>query len=38
MNTDPDDLQGGMGDIFVKLSLACKDNNNKNKNDNNAKS
>ena len=32
MNTDPDDLQGGMGDIFVKLSLACKDNN---KNDDN---
>ena len=27
MNTKPDDLQGGMGDIFVKLSLACKDNN-----------
>ena len=27
MNTDPDDLQGGMGDIFVKLSLACKDTN-----------
>jgi uncharacterized protein (DUF2237 family) len=27
MDTMPDDLQGGMGDIFVKLSLACKDNN-----------
>jgi len=26
MDTRPDDLQGGMGDIFVKLSLACKDN------------
>ena len=26
MNTRPDDLQGGMGDIFVKLSLACKQN------------
>ena len=24
-NTEPDNLQGGMGDIFVKLSLACKD-------------
>ena len=35
MNTKPDDLQGGMGDIFVKLSLACKDDNNKNKNDDN---
>ena len=23
MDTRPDDLQGGMGDIFVKLSLAC---------------
>tara|TARA_A100001037_G_C15149355_1_gene638201 strand:- start:2107 stop:3384 length:1278 start_codon:yes stop_codon:yes gene_type:complete len=26
MNTEPDNLQGGMGDIFVKLSLACEDN------------
>ena len=25
MDTMPDDLQGGMGDIFVKLSLACKE-------------
>ena len=25
MDTMPDDLQGGMGDIFVKLSLACDD-------------
>lgn len=31
INTVPDDLQGGMGDIFVKLSLACK-NNDKDKN------
>ena len=37
MNTDPDDLQGGMGDIFVKLSLACKDNKNKNKDHNSLK-
>lgn len=41
MNTVPDDLQGGMGDIFVKLSLACKDNNknddNKDKNHNTLK-
>ena len=29
MDTDPDDLSGGMGDIFVKLSLVC-DNKNKN--------
>lgn len=29
MDTDPDDLRGGMGDIFVKLSLVC-DNKNKN--------
>ena len=27
MNTSPEDLQGGMGDIFVKLSLACKNHN-----------
>ena len=27
MNTDPDNLKGGMGDIFVKLSLVCKENN-----------
>ena len=26
MDTRPDDLRGGMGDIFVKLSLACKQN------------
>ena len=26
MDTRPDDLKGGMGDIFVKLSLACKKN------------
>ena len=32
MNTEPDDLRGGMGDIFVKLSLACKDDDNKNHN------
>ena len=40
MNTKPDDLQGGMGDIFVKLSLACKDDNDKgddNKNHNSLK-
>ena len=24
MNTEPDDLTGGMGDIFVKLALLCK--------------
>ena len=35
MDTDPDDLSGGMGDIFVKLSLACKDNNNKGDNNKN---
>ena len=26
METPPDELQGGMGDIFVKLSLLCEDN------------
>jgi len=25
MNTNPDELRGGMGDIFVKLSLVCND-------------
>ena len=34
MNTDPDDLSGGMGDIFVKLSLVCKDNNDEISDDN----
>ena len=28
MNTEPVNLKGGMGDIFVKLSLVCKDKNN----------
>lgn len=28
MDTRPDDLRGGMGDIFVKLSLACKEDDN----------
>jgi len=34
MDTDPDDLSGGMGDIFVKLSLVCKDNNDEISDDN----